>query len=363
MKGKAACLVADKKIEIMDLDIPEVEKGAVLVKVRLSNVCGSDVKMWAGTGVHSGKTVMIGHEYVGEICELGEGVECDYAGNPVKVGDRVVSPYQINCMKCSACLEGHIDQCKDCYKYNHLHPSKWPYFTGSHGTHYYIHPNQFFYKVPDDVDDRLVAGANCALSQVYCGLDIIDVKLGETVLIQGAGGLGLYASAIAKERGATVIIVDVLADRLELAKRFGADYTININEFPTAEDRINETLRLTGGKGVDAAVEVAGASDTFEEALRHLKLKGRYLVMGINNVAIKTTMSPGYIVRKAITIVGQVRYHPKYLYQALLFLQKYKDKYPFGELSDREYSLDELQEVLRLAYEKKIARAVINPRI
>ena len=87
------------------------------------------------------------------------------------------------------------------------------------------------------------------------------------------------------------------------------------------------------------------------------------MVMGINNVNIKTTMSPGYIVRKAITVKGQVRYHPKYLYQVLQFVQKYKDKYPFGELSDREYSLDEIQEVLRLAHEKKITRAIINPWI
>ena len=233
MKGKVACIIENRKLQIMEHDLPEVERGAVLVKVRLSNVCGSDVKMWAGTGNHSGRLAIIGHEYVGEIYELGEGVECDFAGNPVKVGDRVVSPYQISCMKCSACLEGHIDQCVSAYKYNHLGPDDWPYFTGTHATHYYLQPNKFFYKVPDDVDDRIIAGANCAISQVYCGLDLIDVKLGETVLIQGAGGLGLYASAIAKERGATVIVVDILAERLELAKRFGADYTININDFPT----------------------------------------------------------------------------------------------------------------------------------
>ena len=363
MKGKAACLVGDREIKIIEHDLPEVRKGAVLVKIRLSNICGSDVKNWAGTGNYSGKTVILGHEYVGEICELGEGVESDYAGNPVKVGDRVVALSQIVCMKCSACLEGNVDQCKNSYKSNHLHPDEWPYFTGAYATHFYIHPNKFFYKVPDDVDDKLIVGANCAISQVYCGLDLINVKLGETVLIQGAGGLGLYASAIAKERGATVIVVDAVDDRLEMAKRFGADYTISMNEFPTVDGRVDETLRLTGGKGVDAAVEVTGVPDAFEEGLKHLKLKGKYMVIGNNVIGKETTMSPGYIVRKAITIVGQVRYHPKYLYEVLLFVQKFQNKYPFGELSDREYSLDEIQEVFRLAYEKKITRAIINPWI
>lgn len=362
MKGRVACLVGKQAVRILEHELPEVGKGAVLAKVRLSNICGSDVHNWAGKGLFSG-SVVIGHEYVGEIHTLGEGVERDYAGNPVKVGDRIVSPYQLTCMTCDECLEGHFDQCKNAYRHHALGPDEWPYFSGALATHYYIHPNQAFYKVPDELDDRLVVGANCAFSQVYCGLDLINVKLGETVLIQGAGGLGLYASAIAKERGATVIIVDGFEDRLKLAQRFGADHIINISEHKTIDDRVKESLRLTGGRGVDAAVEVAGVADSFEEGLKHLKVKGKYVVMGTNTYDRQTTFSPAYIVRKALTVYGQLRYQPRYLYDVLLFLQKHKDKYPFGELSDREYSLDELQEVLRLSHERKIARPIINPQI
>ena len=208
--------------------------------------------------------------------------------------------------------------------------------------------------------NELAVGANCAFSQVYYSLDRAALVKGETLLIQGAGGLGLYASAIAKEKGASVIIIDTVAERLETAKRFGADYTINAAE-TTLEEREALVKEYTGGKGPEAALEVTGFAGAFEEGIHHLAIMGRYIVIGINSTGVSAQISPGYITRKAITVYGVCRYLPEYLYKSLLFLEKYQDKYPFKDFSDRSFRLEEIGEALQLSADRKITRAIIRP--
>lgn len=364
MKGKIAFFEGNKKFGIVQQELPQVEDGAVLVKVLCTNICGSDVKNWKGTssvGAGGSRPTCQGHEFVGEIYQLGNGVETDSMGQPVKVGDRIVAPYYITCGECGPCKAGRYDLCENAYIHLGSAPSEWPYFGGTFATHYYLYPNQKFYKVPDSVPDELAVGVNCAFSQVYYGLERGGLQAGETLLIQGAGGLGLYASAIAKEKGARVIIMDGVEERLQLAKEFGADVTININEVKTLEEREALVKELTDGRGVNMALEVTGFAGAFEEGIHHLAIMGRYVVIGINSTAVNATISPGYITRKALTVYGVVRYLPEYLHKSLLFLEKYQDKYPFKEFSERTFSLEELEEALQLSADRKITRAIIRP--
>ena len=204
MTGKIAYFGKNGKVGFEEHELPEVEPGAMLVRVLSSNICGSDVKNWktgASLGVGGDKTCQ-GHEFVGRIERLGEGVTKDYAGESVKAGDRVVAAYYITCGECRACKIGRYDQCGNAYIHLGQSPDDFPYFSGTFATHYYIHPRQYFYKVPDTLPDSLAAGANCRFSQIYYGLEHIGITAGETLLIQGAGSMGLYACAIAKEKGA-----------------------------------------------------------------------------------------------------------------------------------------------------------------
>ena len=204
MTGKIAYFGKNGKVGFEEHERPEVEPGAMLVRVLSSNICGSDVKNWktgASLGVGGDKTCQ-GHEFVGRIERLGEGVTKDYAGESVKAGDRVVAAYYITCGECRACKIGRYDQCGNAYIHLGQSPDDFPYFSGTFATHYYIHPRQYFYKVPDTLPDSLAAGANCRFSQIYYGLEHIGITAGETLLIQGAGSMGLYACAIAKEKGA-----------------------------------------------------------------------------------------------------------------------------------------------------------------
>ncbi len=363
MKGKIAFFEGSKKFGIVEHDLPEPEEGALLVKVLCTNICGSDVKNWKGAssvGVGEKPTCQ-GHEFVGEVYKLGRGVALDSMGDPVKVGDRIVAPYYITCGECGPCKAGRADLCENAYIHLGSAPDQWPYFGGTFATHYYIYPHQKFYKVPDDVPNELAVGANCAFSQVYYGLERAGLKAGETLLIQGAGGLGLYAAAIAREKGAAVIVADGVGERLELAKRFGANHTINISEVADLSDREALIKELTGGRGVDVAMEVTGFAGAFEEGIHHLAVMGRYIVIGINSTAVSADIHPGYITRKALTVYGVVRYLPEYLYKSLQFIEKFQNKYPFKEFSERTFTLEELGEALRLSADRKITRAIIKP--
>lgn len=361
MKGRVAAMTGVQEMTIKEYHIPKAEKGAVLLEVMKCNICGSDVHMWEGK--HVLKNHVLGHEMIGRIAELGEGIETDYAGQPVSVGDRIVPVYYLTCQKCTACQSGLFNICERGSDYMGQISEKYPHFTGGFSTHYYIQPNQYFYKAPAKVPDNVAAGANCGLSQIMYAMDMSGLKLGDFFVVQGAGGLGLFASAIAKTMGAVVIVIDGVDSRLEEAKKFGADYVIDMKKFDSIASRLTEINRISGGHGADVVLEVAGVPQAFDEGIRLVRMGGTYLELGnvLVDEKLSTTIVPGLITRKCITIKGILRYQPWYLYKTLKFLEKYHDKYPFNFLTDRTYSLDEVQLALEKAASKEVARAVIEP--
>lgn len=361
MYGKVAAMTGIKEVEIKQYEVPKAEKGCVTMEVTKANICGSDVHMWEGK--HIFKNHVLGHEMAGRIVELGEGVVTDYAGQEVKVGDRIVPVYYLTCQKCEACLSGNFNVCTHGSDYQGQIAEKYPHFTGGFGTHYVIHPNQYFYKVPDNVPDNVAAGANCGIAQIVYAMDMSGLKIKDTIVIQGAGGLGLYAAAVSRTMGATVIVIDAIESRLEEAKKFGADFVINMKEFNTIEKRKEEILRVTNGHGADFVLDVAGVPAAFDEAVRLAKIGGT--VIEIGNVSIDEAQNvavvPGLITRKCLTVKGILRYQPWYLHKTLQFLEKYNDQFPFASLTDRTYSLEETQLAMQKAASREVTRAIIEP--
>lgn len=357
-KGRVAVMTSPETLEFQEYPIPKPGPGALVLKVLRSNVCGSELHIWKG--LHPTKREgVLGHEMIGELYEAGEGVTTDYAGQPISKGDRIVSAYYLTCKKCSPCLEGHFHLCEHAYDFWNLQPEIAPHFHGTFATHYYIHPDQFFYKVPDNVSDITAASANCALTQVYFGLDKAGLTYQETIVIQGAGGLGLNAAAVAKEKGATVIVIDAVEKRLQQAKRFGADYTINLNDYETQEERTKAILDLTDGKGAHVGLEVAGVPSAFQEGIHYIRPGGRFVTIGNITPGKLTEFDPGLLTRKSIQIIPVVRYNPWYLHKALQFLAAANRKYPFDEMLDAEFTLNEIKLALDLSAERKITRASI----
>lgn len=361
MKGRLAALVGPKQIEIREYPLPSVEKGAVLARVLRSNLCGSELHIWRWAHPLI-KNAVMGHEMIGQVETLGEGVETDYAGIAIKPGDRVVAPYYLTCLKCAACARGDLNMCQNAYRWWSQSPDTPPHFTGTFATHYYIQPGQFFYKVPEELPSSIVAGANCGLSQVIFGLEKAGLSSGEHLVIQGAGGLGLYAIAVAKEKGAVVTVLDGIPSRLELAKDFGADHTLNLKSFP-GDALVKKVIEITGRGGADVVLEVAGAPAAFTAGIQLVRTCGRLISIG--NVSIdkefEVSLAPGWITRKSITVIGVVRYNPWYLLKALEFLKRTFRKVDYEKLTDKTFSLDQVQDALEQAENRTVTRAVIIP--
>ncbi|RRR43177.1 zinc-binding alcohol dehydrogenase [Mycolicibacter terrae] len=355
-----------KPFQIDTVPVPEVGPGEILIRVARANICGSDVHAWHGTfatrGLGGQLPTVLGHEMVGSVAELGAGVTTDANGKPLDVGTRVVFPYFFCCHTCRNCLAGRRNGCLNLKMAMLGRADEPPYFVGGYGDYFLLPAGAVVYTVPDSVPDEIAAGANCALSQVMYGLERVEQQLGEYVVVQGAGALGLYAIAVAKARGAAkVIAIDGIAERLKLAAAFGADAVIDITEATTDKERAKIVRNLTDGQGADVVVEVVGHPAAIDEGLKLLGQFGRYVEIGNINIGKTFEFDPSRFVFGNKTMVGVSLYDPAVLSRALDFLADYQHKLPFELLASACYSLDDINEAFAAADGRRDVRASIVP--
>ena len=281
--GRAAVFFGPgKPFEIREVPLPEIEPDAVLIKVSLANVCGSDLHFWRGDAPlrlpEDGW--IFGHEMTGRVAKLGRNVKTDSLGRPLREGDRVAYTYFYPCGRCYVCLNKQPAACPAKIE-RPRGPSEFPHFHGAFAEYYYLRPGGALFGVPDALSDELVSPVNCALSQVIFGLQEAGLRFGGSVVIQGAGGLGVQAAAVAKDMGAsTVIVVDQLPGRLELARAFGADHVINVKEVAERKERVTLVRKWTGGMGADVACDFVGFPQVIPEGIEMLRPGGAYLEIG-----------------------------------------------------------------------------------
>jgi L-iditol 2-dehydrogenase len=177
-----------KPFELRQVPMPEVEPEAVLIRVTRANICGSDLHFWRGDAPlkYPEDGWIFGHEMTGTVARLGSKVKTDSLGRPLKEGDRVAYTYFYPCGRCHACLHKEPAACPNKIE-RPLGPSAFPHLHGAFADHYYLRPGGAIFKVPDSLTDDVVAPVNCALSQVLYGLWVAGVRMGDRVIIQGAG--------------------------------------------------------------------------------------------------------------------------------------------------------------------------------
>ncbi len=364
--GRAMVLAEPgRPLEKREYPIPEPEPGAALVQVTLANVCGSDVHLWRGEldPVKRGWALPRhwGHESTGRIAALGEGVASDSNGAPLATGDRVVYRYFFPCGRCRNCLSDKSRACPTRYAFN-TPADQAPHFNGAFGDYFYLRPGHTVFKVPDDLPDDLVVGVNCALSQVVAGLDVANFKMGESVVVQGAGGLGMYAIAVAKERGAgRVIVVDGVAERLDLAESFGADELIDMRELREPAERATRVRELTGGWGAEVVVDVAGFPQVVAEGMQMLASGGRYVEIGNISPGLTYAADPSYWVTNNCTIFGIHVYEARHLRDALSLLDRGRSRYPFQKVVSHRFPLEDVNEVMAAQADGHITRSSLVP--
>jgi threonine dehydrogenase-like Zn-dependent dehydrogenase len=345
--GKAAVFFAPgKPFEIREVTVPDVEPDAVLVKVSLANICGSDLHFWRGDAPLriSEDGWIYGHEMTGRVAKLGSRVKTDSLGRELREGDRVAYTYFVSCGRCPSCLNNQPAACPNKIG-RPLGPSTFPHFHGAFAEYYYLRPGGHVFKVPDELTDEMVSPVNCALSQVLFGLHQAGFRFGGTIVIQGAGGLGVQAAAVAKDMGAaTIIVVDQVAERLSLAKAFGADHTINLKEVPERKDRVALVRKLTGGAGADVACDFVGFPQVIPEGIEMLGPGGTYLEIGTISRGATIELEPAQLVWGAKRIVGVIMYDPWVIPRALDFLVRNRTRFAFDRLISNKYPLERINE-------------------
>jgi L-iditol 2-dehydrogenase len=338
-----------KPFELRDLPLPDVEPDAVLIRVTLANICGSDLHFWRGDAPLRlpDDGWLYGHEMTGRVARLGARVKTDSLGRPLREGDRVAYSYFYPCGRCYACLNKEPAACP--HKIGRpVGPSQFPHFHGAFAQYYYLNPGGAIFTVPDTLSDELISPVNCALSQVIFGLHQAGLRFGGSVVMQGAGGLGVQAAAVARDMGAaTVIAIDQLPGRLELARAFGADQTINIKEVSDRKERVNLVRRFTGGAGADVVCDFVGFPAVIPEGLEMLRAGGTYLEIGTISRGARVEIEPSLLVWGSKRIVGVLQYDPWVIPRALDFLVRNRTRFPFDRLVSHKFPLEKIDEAFQ----------------
>jgi alcohol dehydrogenase len=361
-RAKAAVMTApNKDLEILEYPLPQAERGCILVKITCCTICGSDVHSWVGRRT-APTPIILGHEIVGTIVELGEGVTRDSADRLLKVGDRITWTIMDNCGKCFYCREkGLMMKCRYLKKYGHDSCAAPPHFVGGFAEYCYITPGTCVIKVPDSLTDEEVAPANCALATVVAGWEAGEIKAFENVLIQGAGALGFYAAALASHYGCRrIIVTDILDHRLESIKAFGATDTINVKGMAN-DDIIGAVRDLTAGFGVDCVMEVAGIPDLIPLGLKCLRTGGRYIEIGNSFPDATFSYDACDIVWRRLTLKGIHNYDARHLQMGVDLLSMTHEVFPFKDIVMHRVSLDDINEGMRLAESGQAVRVAVLP--
>ena len=345
--GQAAVFLGPgRPFELRQVTLPEVEPDAVVIRVSLANVCGSDLHFWRGDAPlrlpEDGW--IFGHEMTGRVARLGARVKTDSLGRPLREGDRVAYTYFYPCGRCYVCLNKEPASCPAKIE-RPRGPGEFPHFNGAFAEYYYLRPGGSIFLVPDALPDALVSPVNCALSQVIFGLHQAGLRFGGSVVIQGAGGLGIQAAAVAKDMGAaTVIVIDQIAGRLELARAFGADHTINLKDVGERKDRVGLVRTYTDGVGADVACDFVGFPQVIPEGIEMLRAGGTYLEIGTISRGAKVELEPATLVWGAKKIVGVIMYDAWVIPRALDFLVRNRSRWPFDKLVSHTYPLEQINQ-------------------
>ena len=343
--SRAAVLVErGKPLEIRDVPIPrELEPGAILVHNTVATICGSDVHVWEGSvAADRPLPTVLGHEMVGEIAVLGPGVTCDSIGQPLSVGDRITWSHG-QCGECYFCVvEREPTLCVNWRGYMVGDCREYPYLVGGFSEYTYVYPSAGRIKIPDDVSDALAAASSCALRTVIAAFERAGpLYEHHTVVVQGAGPVGLFSAAKALAQGvARVFVIGGPAARLELAEEWGA-VAISIDDHRDAADRLAIVRDATGGRGADFVVEASGAPPAFSEGIDLLRRGGRYLIVGQAHTE-SVSFNPSVILGKHLTIIGSLSAHIRHYHRALEFLRHNADRFDWSKMLSNVYPLDDI---------------------
>lgn len=376
---RAAVLVRPGHMEIQEFPYPTLEQGAMLIKIAMCGICGTDKhtyqghsKQYAGTKAESSTPfpIIMGHEIVARVAEI-NGEYRDFAGQLLKPGDRITL--------CPDYVCGHCWYCRNTFGYpwcenvrgygNAFSSAQSPHLFGGYAEYMYILPGTFVYKVPDSLPDEVavltelfdVSAAVEAAKEVY-SLANLGFACGDTVVVQGVGPMGLCFLIKARMMGAGhIIALDQSDYRLHMAGRFGADYTLNVRE-TTSQERIEFVRDMTSGRGADLVLECAGVPEAVVEGLEMLRKCGTYIEAGNFADTGEVSFNPHRLLcAKNVRLIGVTNHPFTGYYAAMRLMEKYAATFPFHEIVTHRYPLSQAHEALLKSMQPDCMKVVITP--
>src|SRR2546422_2967459 len=284
----------------------------------------------------------------GTVVAFGPGPREDSIGQPLKEGDRLLWTH-VYCGQCHECRVQHTPTlCRRKKQYMRTNCEQFPYLVGGFAQYCYVFPPSGRVRIPDGVPDGVASAASCALRTVIHAFDRVGrLEPHQRVVIQGAGPLGLFATAVANHAGVSeLIVVGAPEPRLALARRWGASSTGSVEDLPTPEARLARVRELTDGRGADVVFELSGAPYAFAEGLDFLRPGGRYAVVGQLGGPL-TPVQAALFVRKQATVLGVQSADIGQFWKALEFVRRTASRYDFGAMLTTRYPLDRINEAIQ----------------
>ncbi|AXB43437.1 zinc-binding dehydrogenase [Amycolatopsis albispora] len=348
---------------LRQLPLPdEPEPGAALVQLTCTTLCGTDVHLWSGKMTFPGMLPMVlGHEMVGEVVAVGDGTT-DALGREIVPGDRI-GWSESTCGKCYGCTILREPVACDRRGYGFLQRADaFPYATGGLVRYCYVTPGAAKLVLPDDIKDTWASMSGCAGKTVLRAVSRSGgIRPGATVVVQGAGALGVFATAVAHLSGAgTVITIGGPDDRLRTAERFGATATIPVDGTP--EDRIEQVRQLTGGRGADHVFDFAGGPTIGEEAVAFAAQRGTVTIVGSTGPD-PSPVPLGTVMGKELTVAGSLNGDIADYHRSVSFFRTFADRLPWDELFSEPVGLSGASAAVESMSRLGELKAVIDPRL
>ena len=346
-------------------EVPAPQPGALVARVEMAGVCGTDVHLHHGN-LPIPTPVILGHEAVGRVVRLGDGVTSDFTGVPLHEGDAIAWASSIPCGRCHWCVvEGERTLCETRRVYGiNQRFDEWPHLSGGWADAVYLQPGTAVFKLPVGTPPERAIALGCAgPTAVHGVLDVIGVRAGETVVVQGSGPVGIAAAMYAHLSGAAkVIVVGGPASRLALARELGVG-DVHVDLFAVADPAARIALVLgetPGGRGADVVLECAGVPAAVAEGFEMARRNGRYLVLGQYTDRGATPINPHVITRKQLTVAGSWAFAEAHYLRYIQSLPRLADRFDLTRLIT-PYPLEDANRALADVAAGAVMKAVLVP--
>ncbi len=342
-ESRAVVLEAPERLRIRTFEVPQPEPDAAVIEVELAGICGTDVKVFRGRIPNYPTPVILGHEIVGKLVDVGEAFE---ARTGLGVGRRVTVSSMIPCWSCGWCRLGSYRFCPNMRQYGlSLSSDNPPHLWGAFSEFMYVGPGSMVRALPDDVPAEAAVLIEGVVANGYqWARTKADIRPPDVVVIQGCGPQGLGCTAIARECGAAKIIVTGMsrdAERLALAREFGADETLVVDDV----DVVEAVSDLTDGAMADKVIDVTGNAKAWSTTIGVAGVQSTVVVSGLMGADQQVSLSSDEIVFKEITIKGALSKGADAIDDASDLVAR--RRFAFERMVTDIYSFDEAEHAIR----------------